>query len=152
MLRYFVFQSSLGDHMRGLQVANERIVNVDFLNTMSAAFITLVYHDFFNKFMEHSRCQLLKGSVFLRNFYKAVDIYHFRILLLNLKFQGIYFCSQSVLFVFLISREDHITLIRQFAGEIIFIQFFDDFIQLSNPMFFSRDFFLHEFEICIVLR
>ena len=34
---FSIFKSSLGDHMRGLQVANERIVNVDFLNAMAAA-------------------------------------------------------------------------------------------------------------------
>ena len=39
---FSIFKSSLGDHMRGLQVANERIIDVNFLNAMAAALVTLI--------------------------------------------------------------------------------------------------------------
>ena len=64
---FSIFKSSLGDHMRGLQVANERIVNVDFLNAMAAALVALMHHNLFDEFMEHTRRKRFKGSVLLRH-------------------------------------------------------------------------------------
>ena len=81
---FSVFKSSLGDHMRGLQVANERIIDVNFLNAMAAALVTLMHHDFFDKFVEHTRRKRFKGSVLLRHSEKAVDVDRLRSLFLNL--------------------------------------------------------------------
>ena len=49
------FEISLGDHIRGLQVATERIISVIFMNAMAAAFIAHMRHNFLKGFMEHQK-------------------------------------------------------------------------------------------------
>ena len=41
---------------------------------MAAALVTLMHHDFFDKFVEHTRRKRFKGSVLLRHSEKAVDV------------------------------------------------------------------------------
>lgn len=84
MSRCRCFSSSLGDHVRTLQVANERIIDFDFLYAVAAAFIAFMDNDLFNQFVKHSGGQFFKGSIFLSKFHKAVDIDHFGILFCDL--------------------------------------------------------------------
>lgn len=102
MSRCRCFSSSLGDHMRTLQVANERIIDFDFLYAVAAAFIAFMDNDLFNQFVKHSGGQFFKGSIFPGQFDKAVDIDHLGILLGNLALYALNLRFQGVLFIFVI--------------------------------------------------
>ena len=97
--------------MRTLQVANERIIDFNFLYAVAAAFIAFMDDDLLNQFMKHSGGQFLKGIVFPGQFDKAIDIDHLGILLGNLVFyvQGLRF--QGMLFIFIIPGKNHVTLV-----------------------------------------
>lgn len=111
MSRCRCFSSSLGNHMRTLQVANERIIDFDFLYAVAATFIAFMDNDLFNQFMKHSGGQFFKGSIFPGKFHKTVDIDRFGILLCDLALYVQCLRLQGMLFIFVIPRKDYVALV-----------------------------------------
>ena len=119
-------------HVGHCDFTDKIVVNINLLDAMPAGFIRFMDHDFLYKRIEQFGEQYVRYRVFMNQLQEAVHIYFLLLTVVNDALHFLRILYQCGLLPFVISGHLSKSFIRQLAGNIIFIDPFNDRIYLGD--------------------